>query len=303
MNLEKLQSLIFNKNITVNDISEPHQKASELYVDVTFREGDSDFSWSGLIPYYYRRTGLFLETEEELATYIEQIAPYFQEKVISAWILQEINLWKTEFSGREVTKGFFDAMAKLEWTSNFPVNDNPQRRIQDIKELGYTIASRRVGKKMERLLVPIPRGVQTGYEVFSKTFRNKSLKVLENLNIYELSSANKAGLLPDHKFPEIRWDAETKAENNETMTENEIKAKFQLLDNQRNQQKREICRNCFQTGKRGTIFGIKFFYAGNENWASNIPKVGKNAENGCVGCGWYDINAWRNALNKIISEQ
>ena len=90
--------------------------------------------------------------------------------------------------------------------------------------------------------------------------------------------------LPDHKFSEIRWDENTKSENPDNMTDKEIQQKFQLLTNQRNQQKREICRKCYQTGKRGVIFGIPFYYKGNENWDESIPKTGKDAEKGCVGC-------------------
>jgi hypothetical protein len=196
--------------------------------------------------------------------------------------------------------------------SQFPANDNPQRRLQDIKELGYTIASRPTGIKIKRefLLVPIPRYANAGYETFSIPFRKKALQVLNQLNVYELSEANKAGLLPDHKFPEIRWDSKTKEENLDTMTETEIKNKFQLLDNQRNQQKREVCRKCFQTNKRGIIFGIHYFYEGNEHWETNfisqnkeIIKIGKSAELGCIGCAWYDIQKWRESLNALIQNQ
>ena len=202
----------------------------------------------------------------------------------------------------DVTIHFFNELIKMKWTSSFPQNDNPQRRIQDIKEKGYTIASRRNGRKAERLLLPIPRGAETGYEFFSLKFRKKAIQTLKEVNVYELSSANKHGLLPDHKFPEIRWDKETRAENPEEMSEKEIKAKFQLLDNQRNQQKREVCRKCFQTNERGRLFGLNFFYLGTEKWNTKIPKIGKGAENGCIGCGWYDIEKWRESLNKLIIE-
>jgi hypothetical protein len=300
LQLELLQKLLTDESIIIHSTSE-HTKASENYVELTFRQ-DDEFEWTGLIPYFYRRTGLFIETEQELTEYLITIKPFFNKSTIEKWIKDEKHLWNTEFTTKTVTKPFFDALSSLTWTSDFPQNDNPQRRIQDIKELGYTIATRRIGRKTERLLVPIPRGLQTGYEVFSQGFRTKAINVLNSLNVYELSSANRGGLLPDHKFPEIRWDAETRAENPENMTNEEVKNKFQLLDNQRNQQKREVCRQCFQTGKRGVIFGIKFFYAGNENWAANIPKVGKSAEQGCVGCGWYDIEKWRNKLNRLIEE-
>lgn len=84
------------------------------------------------------------------------------------------------------------------------------------------------------------------------------------------------------------------------MTDQEIRDKFQLLSNQRNQQKREVCRNCFQTGKRGTIYGIDYFYKGTDTWDSTIPQKGKAAEQGCIGCPWYDIDRWRQELNSLI---
>lgn len=125
---------------------------------------------------------------------------------------------------------------------------------------------------------------------------------MEGINAYELSSANKHGLLPDHKFPEIRWDEKTREENPDEMSKAEIIEKFQLIDNQRNQQKRETCRRCFQTGIRGKLYGINYYYSGNENWDEEIPKIGKDAEKGCVGCGWYDIQKWRESLNNFILE-
>lgn len=298
LSLQKIQQLLGNQNITVFSISE-HTKASENYVEVTFLQDDG-FEWIGLIPYYYRRTGLFIENEMDLAEYLIQIKPFFTKDAIFSWIENEKDIWATEFSTKTVTKPFFDVLSSLNWESNFPQNDNPQRRIQDIKELGYTLSTRRDGRKTERLLVPIPRGAQTGYETFSKFFRANAIYVLNAVNIYELSSANRAGLLPDHKFPEIRWNVDTREENLENKSDQEIKNKFQLLDNQRNQQKREACRKCFQTNKRPSLFGINFYYEGDENWANHIPKTGKDAEQGCVGCGWYDIEKWRDALNNHI---
>jgi hypothetical protein len=298
MDITLINQILNTKTIRVLSVSE-HSKASEKSVEVTYTLSDGSI-WEGLIPYFYRRTGLFLQTEQEVADYLLKIAPYFEKETARLWIAKELLFWKTEMSGKEVTKPFFEAMQSLEWTSNFPANDNPQRRIQDIKELGYTIASKNIGQKMQRLLLPIPRGANTGYEVFSATFKKRILKTLSEINVYELSSANKSGLLADHKFPEIRWDEHTKVSNNEDMAEDTICAKFQLLDNQRNQQKREVCRRCFQTDERGILFGIHFFYAGAHRWDEKIPRVGKDAEQGCIGCGWYDIAAWRNALQEKL---
>jgi len=72
------------------------------------------------------------------------------------------------------------------------------------------------------------------------------------------------------------------------------------MTNQKNQQKREICRYCYQTGERGIIYGIPYFYRGDYNWDHKIPKRGKEAEKGCVGCAWYDIERWRQELIKRL---
>ena len=122
---------------------------------------------------------------------------------------------------------------------------------------------------------------------------------MRSLDVYEYRTVPESTLLPDHKFPEIRWGSNTFAEDLDALTDAEIIAKFQLLTNQRNQQKREVCRGCYQTAKRGTIAGINFFYAGTGDWPPDVPRAGKEAEQGCVGCGWYDVAAWRDALNRL----
>lgn len=196
----------------------------------------------------------------------------------------------------------------MEWVygHEFPLNpdgtpnQNLQRRIQDIKDKGYIVASKKEGTVWKRRLLPLSRQHAYAYETITPALRTRILEVLKAENAYELSTASRVALLPDHKFPEIRWDTETPRENPENMTDEEIRAKFQLLDNQRNEQKREVCRRCFQTGERGTLFGINFFYEGGSRWDDTIPQTGVAAESGCVGCGWYDIHAWRQVLNSRL---
>lgn len=306
--IEEFSKLLDNKYIIVDSFRE-HSKASEKYIDVTFVQKDG-YTWKGSIPYFFRRTGLFIETAKDLVEYLNEIYPHFTKTEIDKFQAQEKKRWNDEMSGKKTTKEFFDNLLDLEWKSvkyDLPTNPNWARRIQDIKEFGYTLATdtrRTVKGKYETgthiLLVPLPKGGVTGYEVMSPAFKAKAINVMESINVYEHSKANKHGLLPDHKFPEIRWDEETRAENPEEMPVNEIKEKFQLVDNQRNQQKREVCRKCFQKGKRGKLYGINFFYEGNENWNTDIPKIGKEAEKGCIGCGWYDIQKWRENLNVLI---
>lgn len=102
------------------------------------------FSWKGSIPYFYRRTGLFIETPEDLVDYLNNIYPLFSKKAVDEFVSTESKRWNDEMSGKETTKGFFDKLLNLEWNSvqyDLPANRNFARRIQDIKEFGYTLAT------------------------------------------------------------------------------------------------------------------------------------------------------------------
>ena len=301
MELDKLNILLEKKGIIATELVS-NTKASEEYVNVKFIQMDK-FVWEGYVPYQYRRTGLHIETEEELAKYLISIKPYFVKNKMDKWVKDELKFWETKKTGAAVTFSFFKAICSLKWTSNFPSNNNPQRRIQDIKELGYTLSTRLTGQSTERLLLPIPRGAETGYETFTPQFKSRVIRLLKGINAFEAKATNIKALIPDHKFSEIRWDESTRAENSMEMTDEEIIEKFQLLDNQRNQQKREICRKCFQTSERGEIYGIKYFYKGSKQWNKSIPTKGKEAEKGCIGCPWHDIPKWREELNKILKKK
>lgn len=38
-------------------------------------------------------------------------------------------------------------------------------------------------------------------------------------------------------------------------------------------------------------------------WDPNIPTKGKEAEAGCIGCPWYDIERWRKEVIKKLEEE
>lgn len=301
MDKDKVVKLLENTNIIIQTFR-GHGKASECYVDVTFIQEDG-FTWETIVPYVNRRAGLFLKSEEELAAYLKKLKPYFQKAAMQKWRDAERKVW--EHSKAYVTKQFFFALLTFTPVIKFPPNNNPARRIQDIKDAGYTIATIRnyQGTGTARILLPIPKTVEMGYETYSTQFKARLIRLLKGINAYESKPTTRNGLIPDHKFSEIRWDRDTKAKNPMDMTDEEVVQKFQLLDNQRNQQKREVCRNCFQTGKRGIIYGIPFFYEGGSDWDSSFPTIGKTAEKGCLGCAWYDIARWRNELIKFLNDK
>lgn len=312
----------------INIISEKavgHSKAAEEYIEVSFPFDDS--SWNLWIPIMYRRSGLYLcypgsnkidleenkDIRDMLFDYLNKVGdaiPKTSEE-LEMWKKEQLDWWDTEKANANVTVDFFKGMIIKtgEWVCVHclsPDNTNPQRRIQEIKDIGYTVATKtkcrceRCKKNRTHvMMLPIQRdGVGNGYEQWSPELRSRIIKVLKSIDVYD--EKKNTHVLPDHKFPEIRWDKNVKAKNPDDMTEEAIKEKFQLLTNQHNEEKREACRKCRLTGKRPYPFGVKFYSEGNENWEG--IEQGVDAEKGCKGCCWYDFANWRKKLNEKISE-
>lgn len=112
-------------------------------------------------------------------------------------------------------------------------------------------------------------------------------------------------LVIDHRLPMERWGL-PEDHNSISMTSNEIQAKFQLLKKDfagnHNLLKSRACERCIANGKRGYPMGIKFYYEGNEDWPEGCPVSGPGTERGCIGCGWYDFDTWRQSLNVLICQ-
>ena len=290
-----------------------HSKAREAYVSVEFRYPNSQpIRWD--VPIAYPRTGVDLSEadENEIEQYINKIHDICDPKLWDKFLQDQRVFWSGK-SKSAVTKPFFDVLASsFEWKSvesDFPKNPNWARRIQDLKEMGFTIATNtkmydaRISSNCTHLLLlPIPRGGVTGYETWSAATRSKIVRVLASYDAYEARKVRPESLLPDHKFPEVRWDEATRRDSLDELSDEEIRRDFQLITNQRNQQKREACRNCRLTNVRGYPFGIAYFYSGSKLWPKGVPVQGKEAEQGCVGCGWYDLEKWRMSLNAELEQ-
>jgi hypothetical protein len=132
----------------------------------------------------------------------------------------------------------------------------------------------------------------------------KILKAYSYTDVIEQRKRSAHELVIDHRFPMERW-GNSEPPHLSSMSETEIKKKFQLLkkdmSGNHNLLKSRSCERCIRTGKRGTPFGIRFWYKEGEEWPS-IHQRGAEAEEGCVGCGWYDFETWRNALNQKLVE-
>lgn len=308
----RINEFLLGTNISVLGLY-LNDPACEAYAHTKIVFSD-DYAVETMIPYIYRRSYLNLNTEKEIADYLKKIKDHFAKNKIDRWVAEQRRLFHTtKWKNMKVREKFFDKLlknvTKEVLQDQFPQNNNPQKVIQGLKDDGingnggYIIpvlrGNKANGNKTRCWLLPLPLIESVVYETMSPKFKKKVINTLKKIDAFENSVAT-IGLLPDHKFSEIRWDAEVPEDNNDNMSEDKIKRKFQLLTTQRNQQKREICRHCYMTGERGSIFGIKFFYAGDEKWDETIPRIGKEAEKGCVGCPWYDIQEWRTHLQRLI---
>lgn len=308
LDIEAINALLKSRNIHVYGFCN-NSKASESYVKVKF-DFDEEPSFETVVPYVYRRNNLQLLTNSEIVNYLLSIKNYFKKAQREKWVLEQKEVWnrkleKVKDHTRLVTYHFFMVLLSLkEEDKDFPANNNSQARFKDIKNMGYTVCIYPIGnRRWGKILLPLPLNAEMQYETFTPQFKSRVIRLFNGVNAYEAKQTAAVALIPDHKFSEVRWDEDTKVENPMTMTDEEIIAKFQLLDNQRNQEKREICRNCVQTGQRGKLFGIDFYPVGADKWDENIPKRGKRAEKGCEGCPWYDIEAWRKAVNEKLKKQ
>ena len=301
---EELTMMVGDRDIRISGFW-IHTKATESYVLVSVREDSSWKEW--YVPFVYRRTNTFIDSKRDLAEYVKSRKTLLTSRRVAAF-KQTMKRQMGKLFGAQstVTLPIFRKLLKNcgEWVWNkekeFITSSNPQRRIQVLKESGFTLATKMEDKKTYHMLLPFDVVKAPTYETIPTKIKKAIFSALGRIDAYRGKPVDRSAL-PDHKFPETRWTTET-PESNENLTEAEMRAKFQLVQESVNQAKREVCRGCFQTGLRGKFAGIDFFYKGGERWPSDIPPRGKEAEAGCVGCFWYDMAAWRKALNKFIKE-
>ena len=97
----------------------------------------------------------------------------------------------------------------------------------------------------------------------------------------------------DHRMPEIRWNTSEEKLSKE-ISDDEIEKRYMLLVREHNLLKSRNCEKCKKTGFRQYLLGIKFFYRGLRKYQDKL---------GCVGCGWYDPDKWKDELNEIIEKE
>ncbi len=138
-----------------------------------------------------------------------------------------------------------------------------------------------------------------------KELQNRILAYYDYIDSIEQRRREAHELVIDHRFPMERWGSPEETNPSE-MSDEEIERKFQLLkkdsSGNHNLLKSRACERCLETGKRGDPLGIFYYYEGDEDWPDNCPTKGPDAERGCIGCGWYNFNVWRDELNQTLNQ-
>ena len=312
-----------NERLTPNIVTyEVYQvnKMPDMFLEVEFTYPRSA-PWRTAIPILEKYQGInFTESsKEDVEEWIEQCYEDMAPTNAAAWCRNEERYWE-EHETADKAKPLFDVLNHEDryhhtyWgcrqcTDVSLVNSQSASRIRALKkDHGYHIATKDVfcptcGKITTHdmlLRIPKRRGEsQIRYNMSSSLKR----RIKEHFSFTDACfderypEATKA-LVIDHKFPATRWAAgETR--NFNTMTDDEIDAKFQLLTNQTNLQKDRYCFRCFNEGIRGDFFGIKWYSQGNEHWEG----ANNSDENGCVGCPWYDLKEWKERFNEYLSQE
>lgn len=279
------------------------EKTSDKYLEVQFIY--DDYVWNGALPIVGQYQGLSLteaEVKETTSVFYEHLKRENRQK----WVISALDKWEDKNSE---TFKVFNALLSCQWECRVcgpvpKVNPQPAARIRDIKKNGFYIASKnnRCEKCQKRtkhdLLVMISPFVDLTKNEFrkpiSKKLRNKIIKALKSTEcVFEQVRTSKE-LVIDHKFPSQRW-SKPEMDNNDNMSDENIKKKFQLLNNQTNLLKSRECDRCVFENIRGQFMGIKWYYSGDEKWVKQ-----KDDESGCIGCPWYDVVEWKEQLKKAI---
>lgn len=279
------------------------EKTSDQFLEVRFIY--DDYVWNGALPIVGYYQGLSLteaEVKETAGVFCDPLKRENRQK----WIVSALGEWEDKTSE---TFKVFDALLSGEWECRVcgpvpRVNAQPAARIRDIKKRGFFIASKRKScancrrKTMHDLLVMAtsPKDlIKTEFrKPISPYLNERILKALKRKETVFSQVRTLRELVIDHKFPSQRW-SQPETDNPDDMSDENIKRKFQLLNNQTNLLKSRECDRCVAEGIRGQFMGIRWYYSGDERWVKN-----RDDESGCIGCPWYDVHEWKEQLKNAI---
>jgi hypothetical protein len=279
------------------------QKTSDIFHSVEFTYGD--YKWNGVIPQKIEHQG-FEISDAEMDKQFEKAYVELNPTKKAAWITRT----NIEWTDKQKTSATYNVLAALfsgEWECRVcgPVRKASTQcpsRLRILRKDRYVIGSKTrkcedcKKKTMHDILVmlPSPTIQKSKHELrkpMSIKLKNKIKKFFDNKDSSSGRTLTAKELIIDHKFASQRW-GKPETDNPDSMSEDAIRNKFQLLTNQGNTLKSRYCDTCVKTGKRGSFMDIEWYYLGDENWVGDI----KDNEEGCKGCPWYDLELWKSKL-------
>lgn len=178
-------------------------------------------------------------------------------------------------------------------------SNQPAATFREIKKEGYRFeepSPNRWGKEMHcancnakrthyRLLSEDPEFNQKPRLYISGKQRRRILDLLGGKDAFTGASISSTPEI-DHKVPWTRLDADL---DTKLLSDTEVADHFQLLTREHNLLKDRACGLCKTFGVRPPFLGIFYWYEGVAEYKGS-----------CVGCGWFDGNRWRDAVNSKL---
>ena len=180
-------------------------------------------------------------------------------------------------------------------------SNQPAAIFREVKKLGYEFEESTPGRWAHTMYCPICRQDTTHYKLLKleptltkqtrltidAATRKRILELFENRDAFTGASITSTPEI-DHKVPWTRLDEDVDAT---TLSNDEIAKHFQLLTREHNLLKDRACGYCKSQNIRPPFLEIPFWYEGDKNYKGS-----------CVGCGWYDGVAWRDAVKNKLSK-
>lgn len=202
----------------------------------------------------------------------------------------------------------FEVLKDLKWHCSeceLP-GSQPAKALQGMRQDGFQLE--KVGSKWEKRIFCKKCGRKTPHRKLKLLERKKEeikrislaprlrkriINYYKNKDAILGYSPTGRSIEVDHRIPEIRWRV-SEEKLPDDLTNKEIREKYMLLVREHNLLKSRNCEKCKKTGIRQYLLGIRFFYRGNKKYNNKL---------GCVGCGWYNPERWKEELNKLIEKE
>jgi hypothetical protein len=180
-------------------------------------------------------------------------------------------------------------------------SNQPAATFREIKKLGYKFEEYSPNRWGKDLVCENCKVRRTHYKLISSkpefdekkrlsitsNDRERILKLLDGKDAFTNGSISSTPEI-DHKIPWTRLEKDIDVKN---LSDKDILLHFQLLTREHNLLKDRACGYCKVNAIRPPLFGICFWYDGNETYQGS-----------CYGCGWFDGVEWREKLNAFLKK-